>query len=326
MIIKYYETNKISLDENKFLLFYGKNDGYKAEITENLIKSRQNISTYEEKEILDNSNDFIESLVSKSLFESEKIIIIKRATDKILKIFQNIISKNINDLNVIINADNLERKSKLRTYFEKDKKFVSVAFYPDNEKTLFKLAYNFLKGKKIPISTSNVNLIVGKCNGDREQLINELIKIEHYCKTGKKITSESISKLTNLNENHDVSELINNCLIKNKKRVIHILNENNFSNEDCILITRTFLNKSKKILILSNEYEINKNIELTISSSKPPIFWKDKEITKQQLYKWTTKDIKNLIYKISELELLLKKNINNSINLVNDFILDQAST
>jgi DNA polymerase-3 subunit delta len=214
----------------------------------------------------------------------------------------------------------------LRTYFEKDKKFVCVAFYPDTEQTLFKLAYNFLKEKEIPISTSNLNLIVGKCNSDREQLINELIKIEYYCKTGKKITSESISKLTNLNENHDVSELVNNCLIKNKKRVIHILNENIFSNEDCILITRTFLNKSKKILNLSNEYEINKNIELTISSSKPPVFWKDKEITKQQLYIWTTKDIKNLIYKISELELLLKKNINNSINLVNDFILDQAST
>ena len=326
MIIKYYETNKISLDKNKFLLFYGKNDGYKTEITENLIKSRQNISTYEEKELLDNSNDFIESLVSKSLFENEKIIIVKRATDKILKILQNIISKNINDLNIIINADNLEKKSKLRTYFEKDKKFVCVAFYPDNEQTLFKLAYNFLKGKKIPISSSNLNLIVAKCNGDREQLINELIKIEYYSRTGKKITSESISKLTNLNENHDVSELVNSCLIKNKKRVIHILNENNFSNEDCILITRTFLNKSKKILILSNEYEINKNIELTISSSKPPVFWKDKEITKQQLYIWTTRDIKNLIYKISELELLLKKNINNSINLVNDFILDQAST
>ena len=326
MIIKYYETNKIRLDENKFLLFYGKNEGYKAEIIRNLIKNRQNVSTYDEKEILENSDHFKESLISKSLFESEKIIVIKRATDKIFKIFENIIKKNINDLKVIINADNLEKKSKLRTYFEKDKKFLCVAFYPDNEQTLLKLAYNFIKVKKIPISTSNLNLIVGKCNGDREQLITELKKIENYCKTGNKITSETISKLTNLNENHDVSELVNSCLIKNKKRVIHILNENNFSNEDCILITRTFLNKSKKILILSNEYEINKNMELTISSSKPPIFWKDKEITKQQIYKWKTKDIKNLIYKINELELLLKKNINNSINLVNDFILDQAST
>ena len=326
MIIKYYETNKISLDKNKFLLFYGKNEGYKAEIIKNLIKNKQNVSTYEEKEILENSDEFKESLISKSLFENEKIIIIKRATDKIFQIFENIIKKNISDLKVIINADNLQKKSKLRTYFEKDKKFSCVAFYPDNEQTLLKLAHNFIKVKKIQISTSNLNLIVGKCNGDREQLINELKKIENYCKTGKKITSETISKLTNLNENHDVSELVNSCLIKNKKRVIHILNENNFSNEDCILITRTFLNKSKKILVLSNEYEINKNIELTISSSKPPIFWKDKEIIKQQLYKWKNKDIKNLIYKINELELLLKKNINNSINLVNDFILDQAST
>ena len=326
MIIKYYDTNKINLDKNKFILFYGKNEGYKAEIIKNLTKNGQKISTYDEKEILDNSTEFIESLISKSLFESQKIIIIKRATEKIFKLFEDIILKNINDLNIIINADNLEKKSKLRTYFEKDKKFVCVAFYPDNEQTLFKLAYNFLKEKKISISTSNLNLIVGKCNSDREQLINELEKIEYYCKTGKKITSESISKLTNLKENHDVSELVNSCLIKNKKRVIHILNENNFSNEDCILITRTFLNKSKKILTLSNEYEINKNIDLTISSSKPPIFWKDKEITKQQLYKWTTKDIKNLIYKINELELLLKKNINNSIYMVNDFILDQAST
>ena len=326
MIIKYYETNKISLDKNKFLLFYGKNEGYKAEIIKNLIKNKQNVSTYEEKEILENSDEFKESLISKSLFENEKIIIIKRATDKIFQIFENIIKKNISDLKVIINADNLHKKSKLRTYFEKDKKFSCVAFYPDNEQTLLKLAHNFIKVKKIQISTSNLNLIVGKCNGDREQLINELKKIENYCKTGKKITSETISKLTNLNENHDVSELVNSCLIKNKKKVIHILNENNFSNEDCILITRTFLNKSKKILVLSNEYEINKNIELTISSSKPPIFWKDKEIIKQQLYKWKNKDIKNLIYKINELELLLKKNINNSINLVNDFILDQAST
>ena len=119
MIIKYYETNKINLDKNKFLLFYGKNEGFKAEIIKNVIKNRQNISTYDEKEILDNSNNFIESLISKSLFENEKIIIIKRTTDKIFNIFEDIISKNISDLSIIINADNLEKKSKLRTYFEK---------------------------------------------------------------------------------------------------------------------------------------------------------------------------------------------------------------
>jgi len=326
MIIKSYETNKINFEKNKFVLFYGKNEGFKNEVTNNLIKNKDNIVKYEEKEILENVNDFIESILSKSLFESEKIIIIKRVTDKILKIIDEVDSKNFEDIKIIFNADNLEKKSKLRSLFEKDKKYICVPFYPDTDQTLSKLTYNFFQKKNILISPSNINLIVNKCNGDREILLNELNKIEYYSKNGKKITTESIAKLTNLIENHGTSELIDNCLAKNKKKIVDILNENNFNNEDCILITRTFLNKAKKILILSNEFQNNKNIDLTISSAKPPIFWKDKEIVKQQIYEWTPENIKKLIYKLSEIELLIKKNINNSINLITDFILNQASS
>ena len=326
MIIKSYETNKINFEKNKFVLFYGKNEGFKNEVTNNLIKNKDNIVKYEEKEILENVNDFIESILSKSLFESEKIIIIKRVTDKILKIIDEIDSKNFEDIKIIFNADNLEKKSKLRSLFEKDKKYICVPFYPDTDQTLSKLTYNFFQKKNILISPSNINLIVNKCNGDREILLNELNKIEYYSKNGKKITTESIAKLTNLIENHGTSELIDSCLAKNKKKIVDILNENNFNNEDCILITRTFLNKAKKILILSNEFQNNKNIDLTISSAKPPIFWKDKEIVKQQIYEWTPENIKKLIYKLSEIELLIKKNINNSINLITDFILNQASS
>ena len=326
MIIKSYEINKINFDQNKLVLLYGKNEGFKNEATNNLIKNKDEVTKYEEKEILENINDFIESILSKSLFESEKIVIIKRVTDKILKIIDEIDSKNIEDIKIILNADNLEKKSKLRSLFEKDKRYVCVPFYPDTDQTLSKLTYNFLKKKNILISQSNINLIVNKCNGDRETLLNELNKIEYFSKNGKKITAENISKLTNLIENHSVLELIDNCLVKNKKKIVNILNENNFNNEDCILITRTFLNKAKKILKLSSEFQNNKNIDLTISSAKPPIFWKDKEITKQQIYKWTPENIKLLIYKLNEIELLIKKNINNSVNLITDFILDQASS
>ena len=326
MIIKSFEINKINFDQNKLVLFYGKNEGFKNEATNNLIKDKDEVTKYEEKEVLENINDFIESILSKSLFESEKIIIIKRVTDKILKIIDEIDSKNIEDIKIILNADNLEKKSKLRSLFEKDKKYICVPFYPDTDQTLSKLTFNFLKKKNISISQSNINLIVNKCNGDREILLNELNKIEYFSKNGKKITAENIAKLTNLIENHGISELIDNCLAKNKKKIVNILNENNFNNEDCILITRTFLNKAKKILKLSSEFQNNKNIDLTISSAKPPIFWKDKEITKQQIYKWTPENIKQLIYKLSEIELLIKKNINNSINLITDFILYQASS
>jgi DNA polymerase-3 subunit delta len=290
MILKSYEINKINKNINHLLLFYGKNEGLKNEALNILNKDKNNISIYEEKEILDKENSFIENILSKSLFDPQKFILIKRATDKILRIIEILSLKNLEDTTIILNSDNLEKKSKLRSFFEKDKTLVCIPFYPDNDQTLSKLAYNFLREKKIAISSSNINLIVNKCSGDRENLINELQKIELFTKRGKQINSDNISKLINLNENHSIAELVDNCLAKNKKKIISILNENNFSNEDCIMIIRSFIMKSKKLLALSEAFEANKNIDLTISSSKTPIFWKEKEITKQQILKWNSKN------------------------------------
>jgi DNA polymerase-3 subunit delta len=325
MIIKSYEIKKINLEHNRFILFYGKNEGLKNEAFDILIKNKNKISSYEEKEILDNENNFIENILSKSLFETEKFIIIKRATEKILKIIENLKEKNLEDTIIILNSESLEKKSKLRSFFEKNKTLVCVPFYPDNDQTLSKLAYNFLREKKISISSSNINLIVNKCSGDRQTIINELQKIELFSKNGKQINIDNISKLINLSENHNISELVDNCLAQNKRKIISILNENNFTNEDCIMIVRSFIIKSKKLLALTKVFETNKNIDLTISSAKPPIFWKEKEITKQQILKWSSKNIKQLIYSLSETELQIKKNINNSINLITDFILLQSS-
>ena len=325
MIYKHFETQKINFNLNKIILLYGKNEGLKKEVLENLKKDKGDIFNYEEKEILENPEIFLSQITSKSLFEEKKIVIIKRATDKLLKILENIDSQIIDYVTIFIIADNLEKKSKLRSKFEKNKSLVCIPFYPDNDQTLLKIASNFFREKKISLAPTDINLIVGRSAGDRENLLNELHKIELFCATGKKINSNDIAKLTNLSENQSISELVDNCLAKNKRKTLNILNENNFAPEDCILITRIFLAKLKKILVLSENFQNNKNIDLTISSAKPPIFWKDKEITKQQVFKLSPGDTKFLIYKVNELELLIKQNINNPINLVTDFILEQTS-
>ncbi len=323
MIIKSYNADNLK-PNNNFFLFYGKNEGLKKQIIKNLLKNKKEISSYDEREILENSNSFIENTLTKSLFENEKIILIKRATDKIFKIIEEISEKKIEDLIIIINSENLDKKSKLRGFFEKSKKYICIAVFPDNNQTLAQLTLNFFKQKKILISQQNINFIVNKCNGDRGILENELKKIEYFSRNKKEITFDDLMKLINLSENHGISELIDNCLAKNQKKTLNILNENIFTSEDCILIIRTFLNKSKRILKLCNEFENSKNIETTISSAKPPIFWKDKEIVKQQIYKWKPEKIKKLIYELFEIELIVKKNLNNSVNLVTDFILDKS--
>ena len=325
MILKSYEITNINLHKNNLVLFYGKNEALKDQAIKLINKNKQ-IFIFDEKEILENQNNFLETVTNKSLFEEEKTILIKRASDKILKIIQYIYSKDLKDINIFVNSDELEKKSKLRSFFEKSKKNICVAFYPDNERELSNLAYSFFKERNISISPSNINIIIGKCNGDRENLINELEKIENFISNGSKLTPENIAKLINLNENFSITELIDNCLAKNKKKIIKILNENNFYDEDSITITRVFLNKSKKVLMLLKNYQINKNIDLTISSAKPPIFWKDKEIVKQQINMWSPEKIRTLIYRLNELELIIKKNLGNSIKIITDFILEQSSS
>ena len=321
MILKSYETSKINTDIN-IILFYGKNDGLKEVSIKEIIKN-QTVLNYDQSEIIENQQNFFEEIYSHSFFEKEKTIIIKRASDKIVNIIEKIDLTKIGNTKIILDADNLEKKSKLRSVFEKEKNFVCIAFYPDTVQTLIKLAFNYFKERKISISSSSINLIVNKINGDRKALFNELNKLEIYSKKGKAIDDKIITKIVNLNENYEINELVNSYFAQNQKKVISILNENNFSNEDCIIIIRSFLNKSKKLLNLSNDYLKNQNIEATIASSKPPIFWKEKEIVKQQIYKWKPKDIKNVIYKLNEIELLIKRNINISINIITDFIITQ---
>ncbi len=323
MIIKFFEINKTHIENKNFILFYGKNEALKNEAIKKIANNKIKPINYEEQEIVDNSDIFINSILNKSLFEEKKIIIIKRATDKIIKILDQIKIERVDDT-IIICSENLDKRSKLRTVFEKEKNYICVAFYPDNEQTLLKFAYNFLNKRKISISPSNINILVNKCNGNRESLMNELEKIEIFSKGGNKITLEVVSKLSNLIENESISSLIDNCLAKNKKKISNILNENSFNSEDNIIIIRTFLNKSKKLLELTRQFEVNNNVDLTISSAKPPIFWKDKQITKDQVLKWKSRNIKKLIYQLTEIELQLKKNLINPIHLTTDFILEQS--
>ena len=326
MIIKAYEHQKIKKLNNKIFLFYGENDGYKNQIIKDVFINdfKGNIERFDEFEILSNFENFISSLRNKSFFDELKLILISRVTEKIMKLIDELLNKKINDIIIILNAPALEKKSKLRSLFEKEKNLICIPFYKDDNRTLSQLANNFFKNNKISISQEIINLIIERSSGDRINLNNELNKISLFLLSKEKISIEDVIKLTNLAENYSISELADNCLSKNIKKINKIFNENIFSVEDCILIIRTLLIKSKRLLEIKKIYSKNKNIEEVITNYKPPIFWKDKEIVKTQASKWTLKDTEKLIFKINDVELLIKKNYYNSLNIISDFVLNAA--
>ena len=326
MILKTFELSKIT-DNKKFFLLYGKNEGLKTECIDEILKKNDGkVFNYDEKQIWDEIENFYENVLSDSLFENSKIIIINRVSGKIVEIIQDLINRNITNTKIIINSGILEAKSKLRTLFEKNEDLICIPTYPDNNDTLSKLSAAFFRKENITISQQNINLIVERCNEDRNNLKNDLNKIKNYLTNKKKISSEEILKIINLSENYELTKLIDNCLAKNKSKIISILNENNYNTDDCIIILRTFLSKTKRILKLAVEQEQNKDINKTINSARPPIFWKDKEIVKIQLNKWKPNQIKKLINDISNVELEIKNNYNNSILIITNFILEQSYT
>ena len=324
MIIKNFDLKKLNSSEANFYLFYGENEGHKERLEKILFLSRfqGSVERYEEKEVLNDTETIISGFLNQSFFDNEKVIIISRVTDKILDFIKIVLDKNIHDIKIILKSGLLEKRSKLRIFFEKEKNIVCIPFYPDDLKTLSSLANAFFKDNKISISQETINLIIDKCNGDRKNLDKELQKILIYLNGKKKISNEQVNQLISLAENFSVSELVDSCLSNNFSKTIKILNENNYSSDDCMLILRTFLNKAKKVLRLRKNYEITKNIDETVTNFKPPIFWKDKEIVKKQVINWSIKKIEQLIISINEVELQIKKNSVNSINIVYDFIIN----
>ena len=326
MIFRSFEFKKIEVKKYNFYLFYGENEGLKKELIDNNFKKtfQNSIYSYEENLILQNQKNFFDEILTKSFFETEKLIIISEASNKIIDIIEELIEKKIQDIYIILLAYKLDKKSKLRSLFEKDKKLICVPFYSDNYQSLFYIADKFFKKNNIPVSQEILNTLINRANGDRQNLQNEIDKIDSFLINKKKVILEDVLKLTNMSENNNFSELVDYCLAKNEKKLLSIINENHFSSEDSILIIRTFLSKAKRLSKINNEMKSGKNIDKVITFLKPPIFWKDKELVKQQIRNYSAQQTELLIKSINQTELEIKKNYNNSLNILLNFMLNEG--
>jgi len=326
MIIKYTDL-KTKLDGSsiKYFLFYGPNSGLIEETSKKFFKNNnKDYYSYSETEVLADKKILIETIINKSFFENEKLIIINNATNKILNVIEEIHQIKNNETIVLVISSDLEKKSKLRNFFEKGKNTICVPFYEDNHQTLYLLAQKFFQENKIKISTLDINFILEKSRGNRTTLKNELEKIKSYALEKFSIKHEDIVKIVNSAENYKISELTDNCLSKNKFKTINILNENTSSVEENILIIKSFLFKLKRLKNLKKNIEILKNQDLVISSFKPTIFWKDKDIIKKQLNLLSLKEINILIKEVNKIEFLTKKNSIFSNIILNNFIMKTA--
>ena len=315
MILKSYELQKNSshfLKYNLFLL-YGENDGLKKDIKESIeIKKKQDtnieILTLYENDIIDSEENFYNSIYSGSLFSNKKIIIINNGSDKILKQVKDITDKNPENIFLIIFAGILEKKSKLRNFFETNAKTLCVPCYLDSDKDLEIIARKELKKSNIILQKEAINLLIENSNGDRSNLKNEIKKVESLALNKKNLKINEIKSITNFSGEYKVQNLINECLCGNINQYKKILSELYSNTLNQIFLLRILSNKIQKLLNIKEIENNYNNLDDLLSASKPPIFWKEKPMVIKQITIWSLNDLKTTMHEINNIEILCKKN------------------
>ena len=323
MIIKSYiienEINKIS--DFTSILFYGVNVGLKKLFKDSVKTSNKKnlILNFSQDELIKDKELIFNEINTSSLFQDKKIIIIDQATDKIFLTLQNSIEK-IQNNQIIVFSENLDKRSKLRNYFEKQDNCAAVACYEDNEISIKKLIMNKLNGYK-GLNTNNINLILENSGLNRVKLINEINKIITFFEN-KTIDDKKLESLLNIKINEDFNILKDEAINGNRSKTNRLLSETSMEEDKNILYLNTInqrLNKLNEVLTHAK----NSSLELAMTQLKPPIFWKDKSIFLSQAKKWNSEKIKNTLNQTYNLEIKIKSNslINKNI-LIKKLLLD----
>ena len=326
MLIKSYEISKKNLNSLNFFLIYGENIGLKQDIIKSVLelKEKKNIKykqfKFEEEEIIKNQNDFFNLIFSGSLFDKKKVIFVNRTTDRLFNLISEISKKNIKDILIFFEADQLEKKSKIRNLFEKDNNLVCIACYQDNNFDLIKIINDEIKQTKIKLSTESINLLIERASGDRNNLRNEVNKLKSFALNKQIVSYDQVKELTNMVGNYQNDYIVNICLNGDKKKLNKILRENNFSFEDFLILLKIFSKKIHRLLKIKIFNRLEKNLDQIFNQIRPPIFWKEKEDVKKQVRLWNEKKLNLIIKKINEIELNCKKNHELTTHITLDFL------
>ena len=323
MIVKSFHLSNVNVYDFNYYLFYGENEGHKNELINEIFKKKikGDMFNYEESWILINKDEFLTDLFNKSFFENDKLIIINRATDKILELIEEIFKREPEGIKCILNAQILDKRSKLRSFFEKEKKIIISAFYNDNEISIKNYVFNFLKKNDLRLSNEIINLLIEKTDSNRQILKNELEKLKNLIITKKKINPVDIAKLVKNSDGDNFFELIDFFLLKDKNKLQKILNETNLSSDNTINIVRILLLRIKKLIKIKGIIKSNnQDIEKSLNSYKPPIFWKEKEIIKKQIDINSLDNLNEFTKIIFDLEKIIKKYPDNALKFMLNFL------
>ena len=314
MILKSYEVENNIQDTNKFkfILIYGENIGLKEVLKKNIINLKNNadVINFYQEDITKNKDIILNEVKNVSLFVQEKVIIVNQVSEKLVDEIEFLLDCK-EDIKIILIADLLDKKSKLRNLFEKESNLAIIPCYSDNDITLRKVVLTELKGFK-NLNSNTINMILSYSNLERKNILNNLEKIKSFY-DNKVLSEDSLETLLNSDRNEMFENIRDAALSGDKTKLNALLSNFSFSNEDSFLYLNMINYRLIKLLDIHKKNTNNNDFSVTISKMRPPIFWKDKPMLLKLLKKWDKQSVIDALIYLGKTEEKIKKNsaINN---------------
>ncbi len=325
MIFKSFGTISKEIINKPFVLLYGENPSLIHEIENNiLIKIKEEksftIKKYQEEYLIQNEDIFNQMINSNNLFEDDEIYIISKTTDKILQIFNEEIAAQ-NNKKIVFLTENLTKKSKLRNLAESSNYFACIACYHDTPEQLQSLLIQKLKNMQINVSREFINSLF-EINSLNRQDINDAVDKILLIKKSSNIDENKLKELFHSSTDNNNFEIVNDCLLGNKKNINIALNNIYAQGINFNEILSALKYKINKLLEIVESNTDSKNINQLVESFRPAIFWKEKNIVKDQLNRWSKKELEILLDQIFDIEIQCKKNYDVSTVILQNFVIN----
>ena len=307
MILKSFEiNNNLKITQRfKIILFYGENEGLKKDFKNKIRKEYKDneVLNYFQEELIADEKLLINELANQSLFSHGKLIFINQANDKFLDLIDEMKGRLDNN-KIYIFSPLLDKKSKLRSIFEKEKDLAAVPCYNDTEQTLFFYVREKLKNFK-GVNSQVINFICSNSNYDRLKIINELEKIESYFVT-KSINLADIQNLLNESTNEDLDQLKEQAFLGDKTKTNKLLSETYFDPQEMNYFIAKINFKLQRLLEISIKRKDMKDISEIVNNIKPAVFWKEKPVLTEQARRWDEEKITKFLIKTYQVERNLR--------------------
>ncbi|MGY8985081.1 MAG: DNA polymerase III subunit delta [Sphingomonadales bacterium] len=302
-------------DQYSGVLIYGPDEGLVRErahrISKQVVEDLSdpfNVVRPSLSQVIEEPSILLDELLSLSMVGGRRLVRLDGAEDKAYQGLEQALSgipkdgeKNL----LVVTAGNLKPSSKIRKLFEGLEIAVTIACYADSSKDVEELIIEVLGANNLKADPQAISFLLNNLGSDRLISRSELEKIVLYAgdRIDRVIKLEDVITLIGDSATLTLNDIASATTGGDLKRLDQLLERAQSQGENAIAIIRALSRRLQQFHLVKGLIEAGQPIDSAIGKLRPPLFFKEKDIFRNQLFLWSSQKLGKALLLLSDAEL-----------------------